>query len=50
MATSTVDWARCSESLTAFRDIEVARWFWAMAQTAPSSFALATFKPVLIRP
>ena len=49
MATSTVDCERCRESLTAFREPEVARWFWAMAQMAPLSFAEAIFLPVLMR-
>ena len=48
-ATSMVEDARFSESLTASRDETVERWLWAMAQVAPSSLALPTFKPVLMR-
>ena len=48
-ATSTVEIERWRESLTAFSAPEFERWFWAMAQTAPLSLALATFRPVLIR-
>jgi len=46
---TTVEIERWRESLTAFRAPEFERWFWAMAQTAPLSLALATFRPVLIR-
>ena len=49
VATSMVDWARCSDCLTESRDREVARWFWAMAQMAPLSLAVATARPVLMR-
>ena len=35
--------------MTEFRELDVARWFWAMAQMAPLSLAEATFLPVLIR-
>src|SRR5258707_10263384 len=35
--------------MTEFSELEVARWFWAMAQTAALSFAEATLRPVLMR-
>ncbi len=47
-ATSVTEDARFSESFTASSEEAVARWFWAMAQMAPSSFAEATFRPVLM--
>ena len=48
-ATSTVEIERDRDSLTAFSAPESERWFWAMAQMAPLSLALATFRPVLMR-
>ncbi len=48
-ATSTVEIERDRDSLTAFSAPESERWFWAMAQMAPLSFALATRRPVLMR-
>src|SRR5579875_605366 len=47
-ATSTVDCPRCSEEVTESSAAICERWVWAMAQVAPSSLALATFRPVLI--
>jgi len=48
-ATSTVDWPRCSDETTEFSELETARWFCAMPKIDALSFALATFRPVLIR-
>src|SRR3954471_5524971 len=49
MATSMVDWPRCSDDLTEFRALDCERCDWAMAQMAPLSLAEATFLPVLMR-
>ena len=46
LATSMIDWPVCSEDFTASSEEMVARSFWAMAQIAPLSFALATCRPV----
>src|SRR6185503_8896895 len=35
--------------MTEFSELDTARWFWAMAQTAALSLAEATFRPVLTR-
>ncbi len=48
IATSRADWPRDSELFTESSESTWARWFWAIAQVEPSSFALATFRPVLI--
>jgi hypothetical protein len=48
-ATSIVETPRCSELVTASRAAERPRIRSAMAQIDPSSTALATFSPVLIR-
>src|SRR5882757_7878290 len=49
MATSTVDWPRWIESFTESRALTSARVFWAIAQMAPLSLALLTFRPVEMR-
>ena len=49
-ATSIEEEARSIPSLTAVREMERVRWPSAMAKTAPLSLALATLRPVLIRP
>ncbi len=48
IATSMADWPRDRELFTESSDSTWARWFWAMAQVEPSSFAEAIFRPELI--
>ncbi len=41
-ATSTTDWPRWSDDITELSAWDSERWFWAMAQMAGLSLALAT--------
>ncbi len=47
-ATSKVEEARFSESVTAVSEVTCERWLWAIDQMAPSSLALETRRPVEI--